>query len=520
MKKTNNILTIIESFISKLLVLSSLFLLQCNDAVEKDKLSIVKRASSEFTTITGYIHNRDIYPNTKDMIVNVSHVSGENRVTQIKSPINDDGTFYFEIDLARPQDVTMQPHLDFLYLIPGDSLHVEIDFKNLQDVRLSGGRSVEINHDFSKYFNATGYRTTLSSYAGVGTNGEAYNSWAQIREQLDEERSHYRSKRQSFLEETQVCDEVAFLTEAMIELDYYESLIGTMGRREAWGRVTMDKESIMNELNEVAGKYFHSDFYSNAHFKFMASAYIPGAMLATRPEIGTYVGLAKESEAHFLTWAKEVTKTEVIKDFMLTVMAGTSLVHRDLDNFEKYSTHISNAYLIDRLMQEYRTTRTKMQNPEDISAYILGNPRDFLNSISFGDNNLLKNKIASNGEKVHVINIGAAWCPPCKPVIEQLAALMKEYADKDVCFSFICVSGNNEATRAMYRERGIDDKTVYFSTDDDWLFLQSKFAPISFPYGVLMNKKGVIVDYGSHVRPGEMLLKKIDLLLEQDVLVK
>ena len=109
-------------------VFSGLLLIQCNNAPEKDNLSILKSASSGFTKITGYIHNRDVYPNTKDITINVAHISGEDRVTQIKSPINDDGTFFFEIDLARPQDVTMQPYLDFLYLIPGDSLHIEVDF--------------------------------------------------------------------------------------------------------------------------------------------------------------------------------------------------------------------------------------------------------------------------------------------------------------------------------------------------------------------------------------------------------
>jgi len=92
-------------------VLSGLFLIQCNNVTEKDHLSILKSASSGFTKVTGQIRNRDFYPNTKDITINVSHISGKDRVTQIKSPINDDGTFSFEIDLARPQDVTMQPYL-------------------------------------------------------------------------------------------------------------------------------------------------------------------------------------------------------------------------------------------------------------------------------------------------------------------------------------------------------------------------------------------------------------------------
>jgi thiol-disulfide isomerase/thioredoxin len=522
MKRRDFIWTIAEPIIFKLFVLSCLCFFQCKNVTEKDKISIIKSESSGFTKITGYIHNRELYPNTKDIIINVSHVSGEDRVTQIKSPVNNDGTFDFEIDMVRSQDVTMEPYLDFLYLVPGDSLHIEIDFNNLQDVRLSGGKSVKINHDFFKYFDATGYRTSYFNYRGVGTDCERNCSWAEIRKKLDEERNEYRDRRQAFLQKTSVCDEVVFLTDAMIELDYYKAFMGiTMNREFIYGKETMDKDLVMNELNEVAGIYFNSDFYSNSHFKFIASAYIPAARFTTQfGSDSSYRERVKETEVNFAEWAKEVAKTEIIKDFMLTVRAGGALVQRDLDDFEKYTTDINNEYLIDRLLQEYTVTRMKMQNPEIISAYILGNMTDFFNSVSFENKNLLANKTTQYHGKVQVINIGAAWCAPCKPVLEQFGVLMKEYADKDVCFSFICISGDNEGTRALYREKGIDDTNVHFATGDEWYFLQSNFAPIGLPYGILVNRKGVIVDYGTHIRPSELFFKKLNLLLLQDKLMK
>ena len=339
---------------------------------------------------------------------------------------------------------------------------------------------------------------------------------------MDKERNEYRDRRKKFLQKNSVCNEVVYLTEVMIELDYYKALVETILRREnTFHKETMDKESLMNELNEVAVKYFNADLYANSHFKFMSRAYIPAARFVTRPEdVGiSYMNWTKETDI-FVDWAKEVAKTDIIKDFMLTVRAGSALVQRDLDGFEKYCADINNTYLFDRLMQEYKITRMKMQNPETVSAYILGNMTDYVNNVSFADNNMLGNMTAPNHGKVHIINIGASWCAPCKPVMEQLVALMKEYAGKDLCVSFICISGDDQPTRAMYREKGIDDKTVHFATNEEWQFLQSHFAPIGLPYGILVNKKGVIVDYGTHVRPGELFLEKINLLLEQDKLIK
>jgi thiol-disulfide isomerase/thioredoxin len=514
MKKSN--VQVVKSVIFRLIVFLSLFMTQCQNITPKDNLSIVRRASSEISKITGYVHNRYFYPNTKDITILISHTSGEDRVSQIITPINDDGTFYFEIDLPRPQDVRMEPYLDFLYLVPGDSLHIEIDFRNL-DVRLLGGKSVEINNDFQKYFSATGYRISRS-YPGVGTDCEKNCSWTEIIEELDKQRNHFREKRNSFLQKNSVHDQVLFLTEAMIELDYYQPLINTwLGRRIHYGKETMDNEALIDELNDVAVRYFNSDFYSNSHFKFI-SWYIAAARFVLLPSPEPSFML--KPQENFVEWAKEVAHTDIIKDFILTVHAGKALLQRNLDEFYEFSSHINHEYLLDRLMQEYRAVRANMENPEIISSFILGNPRDFAGNNVLGNNNLLADIIFPNYGKVHVINICARWCGPCWPVVEQLATLMEEYASKNVYFTFISVSGDTEEVREMYRVRGIDDTKVYFPNKDESRFLATTFAPMGFPYGLLVNRKGVIVDYGSHVRPEQMLREKINLLLEQDKLVK
>ena len=503
-----------KSVILCLLVFSSLFLMQCNNISEKENFSILESVTSGVAKITGQIHNRDVYPNTKDITINVSHVSGQDRVTQIKSPINDDGTFCFEIDLPRPQDVTMQPYMDFLYLIPGDSLHIEIDFKNFSCVRLSGGKSVEINNDFFKFFDATGYSTTYFNYRGVGTACEMNCSWTEIIKEMNEERNDYRERRQAFLQKNSVCNEVVTLTEAMIELDYYQMLVGTIIHRKSilsFKKETMDVDSLINELNEVAAKYFNAGLYSNSHFKFIGSAYLSAAArFVSQPDKDT------DLEA----WVNDITKTDIIKDFMLAVIAGNYLLQKDLDSFEKISEHIKNEYLLDRLTQEYKITRANMIDPESISSHILGKPKDFTKTISFDNNNLISKTIALDYGKVQVINVSAAWCSPCKPVLEKLATLMKEYSDEEVSFHFICVSADDKKTRDMYLAKGIDDAHVHFVTADEYYFLAQTFSPLSFPYGILVNKKGVIVDYGSHVRPEAMLREKIDLLLKQDNLIK
>jgi thiol-disulfide isomerase/thioredoxin len=500
-----------QKLLTKLLIFTGLILLfvQCHN-VDNESISILKSADLGLTTITGFIHNRDVYPNTKEITINVSHISGKERTTQFKTLINDDGTFRFDIDLARPQDVTMSPYVDFLYLIPNDSLHIELNFRDLTDVQLSGGKSAEINDDFREYFEATNYRIQFPY--SVGTDMERNASWAEIINKLNEQRNELHNRRQAFLQNNNVHEEVAFLTEAMIELDYYSSLGETVARREhRFQKGTTDKNLLMRELNDVAERFFHSGIYSNAHFKFILSAYTSIAYFAAETK--------RDSFNDFIDLANEVAESEIIRDFMLTVQAGIALQQKDLDSFEKIAAHISNDYLLDRVMQEYRTTRRNMLNPENISSYILtGNSRDLTPFFSI-KNNPIGKSVALGGGSVQVINIGASWCAPCKPVISATKELMKEYADKDVSFTFISIT-DGEESRRVYTDRGIDLSLVYFTNEGEMNYLFQTFSPMGLPYGILINKKGIIVDYGSHVRPGTGFREKIDLLLRQDTLIK
>ena len=108
--------------------------------------------------------------------------------------------------------------------------------------------------------------------------------------------------------------------------------------------------------------------------------------------------------------------------------------------------------------------------------------------------------------------------------IEQLSRLKEEYDDKDVHISYINFTADNEKSREtireLYRLNGIDSASVHFPTNDERIFGDKTLHLLQFPLGILVNRKGVIVDNGPHVRPEELLRKKIDLLLEQDKLLK
>ena len=485
-------------------ICSALLFLQCKDETGNTDTAFERRRAEGVTVITGKIHNRDVFPHVKYMNLAVPHVSGGKRVVQLESFINKDGTFYFELDLAQPQEVVLTTFVDFLYLIPGDSIHVEFDFKDLSfKVKLSGGHSVAINRDFYNYFD----KVVCYDYH-ISTKDRNELTWAEVRKKLDKHRQYNLEKRLLFLQKYKVCDEVVFLSKAMIELNYYIGLAGNaLTWKDLYGKEVMDMQVLMNELHDVAVKYFSSGLYSNAHFRFI-SIYKYTAQ-TVKPQ---------GSDKSFAEWAKEVAKTDTIRNFMLATKAGAALLSKNLAEFEELYAHVDHQYLSDRLMNDYSKVRTNMINPEKISSSILDNPNDFFNNISL-DKNIIAKTIAPYKEQVHVINIWTEWCPPCHDVLMQFKPLVDEFAGKDVCFSFLCVGGDQEKALKFFRQTGLDEASNHFGTAEDAQFLFKAFSPFVIPYGIIVNRKGVMVDYGSHLQPGVLLREKINLLLEQDKLL-
>ena len=102
-------------------------------------LSVTSAAESEYTKpaiITGHISNRDFYPDEKEVLLTIPTLS--NVPITITSPIWSDGSFSFEFFPYAMRQVSLSPYMEELIIGPGDSIHVEIDFKDLMHVSCSG----------------------------------------------------------------------------------------------------------------------------------------------------------------------------------------------------------------------------------------------------------------------------------------------------------------------------------------------------------------------------------------------
>jgi hypothetical protein len=150
---------------------------------------------------------------------------------------------------------------------------------------------------------------------------------------------------------------------------------------------------------------------------------------------------------------------------------------------------------------------------------ILGNSNEFRGFSSFNENPISK-IIEPNLGTVQMIIVGSAGC--CFDPADY-KTLMNEFGENEVTLSFINsgVPQEFEGIRNQFKNVFTDKTSVHFLTPDEWSWLAKTLGGLNFnPYGFLINREGVIVDHGAHIGRERNRKEKINLLLEQNKLVK
>ncbi|MDR2145555.1 MAG: TlpA family protein disulfide reductase, partial [Tannerella sp.] len=494
------------------IILLGMFLCQCEK--RKSSLEIPEIKTDKTVIITGFIKNRNLYPNTKEIQLNIPDLTAE--AYKMIVPIEEDSTFHFRFDLNQPQDAKIETFLEFIYLCPGDSLHVELDFANLMTAKFSGGKAAEINEDFYQYFNQTAYRNNQTGgIFNIGTDMEMNGSTQKIIHQLDSLKQYYSDRRDTFLSKEQVCDEVVFLTKAMMDLDYYGQLIHiAFIRNSLQVKNNFDVQKLREDVYNKAVPYYSKGLYSTHHFQFINS-YAALAVLNGQVSIEILQG-RDSSYVEWFQWVDKISVNDTIKDFLTAYSASAALSAKDFDFFEKIYPEIKMEYLNGRIMDEYQETLDRMYNAKMISETAQGTSADFTTQRIGVNENLLADIINQNEGKVQVIDVWTTWCPACIKEFEGYKELSEYFKNQDVTFIFLCAGGNKDKMIQHLSQNGLGGLPNRFCTEEENLFLHKTFKINYIPYGILVNRKGQIVDYGRYVRPSGLLKEKINTLLEND----
>lgn len=485
---------------------------QADIIMDLSAVEIRNPESTKPAIITGHIRNRQVYPDVNNIRITIPTFG--NVPIIITSPIWDDDSFSFQFFPFAMRQVSISPYIEEMIICPGDSINLEIDFANLLDVACSGN-GADNNQKLSIFHN----KYYLKNWSGLNPAHENSGQEA-VKRMLDgfkQRRQEYRECLDHFIRNEKPSKELAEFCRKEIETDYYTFVQYLYTCEQMSGKVV----SRMFDVKEV--EPLLEDPCLNGNLYKIVSA------INNWLQYCYYRDHKDESfEQHFLSYMehiKKITGNGILRQMLVSDTFNEMIDRNDTESFERFYPYftqaVSNPILKMSTRDRYLSRKSFKDNPRLLSDAILypergGDSKDVSFQINPGIM-LIRDILERNERKVIYISIGAHWCRGCveeRPYLKALAEDMKGKPLKIVDL-LISVIGFQDANNTNAIGNNIEDHLL---TDEQYYGLEPIFktGDNGIPYYILINKDGVIVDYGGHLRPSiPSTYQKIEKLLSQ-----
>ena len=463
--------------------------------------------------ITGHISHREVYPKTTEISIEIPFYG---RVSEKQISTIYEDAFAFSFVPYAPRTISMPPYIDHLVVCPGDSIHVELDFSDLTKVVYSG-KGAENNEKFNVFF-VKYYLKDWPSSADHEWDPKGKPAFRKY-EHADAFVGAIKNKLQShlarfeeFIQKERPSPELIALCRKEIEADYYSALIqGLLAYKD------LQKEDVSAYFQvKDAEHLFNNDCMTGNLFELSSNISLWLISSFDREEI---IRLAKDFPAR-IDLLRKSTKNEMLRQMLISHFYNQLLEGNEVALFEEYfdsfNENVTYPLLKLSTRDRYVLKKAYQQNPKTFSDAILkaDQPHDG-QSIVMKENEglkLLRSVIAKEEGKVVHITIGTTWCPGVMQEIPFQRNLAADYQGKPLrVVNFWLDSGADDLDSIAL---GIEN---YHLTDAQRVGLD----PIlhlgrGSPFYILIDKEGVIVDFGGHLRPSIPETKaKIDKYLNE-----
>jgi thiol-disulfide isomerase/thioredoxin len=227
----------------------------------------------------------------------------------------------------------------------------------------------------------------------------------------------------------------------------------------------------------------------------------------------------------YMEHIRKITRNGVLRQALIADYFNEFIDQNETEKFEQFypyfTKNVSNPILKLSIRDRYLSRKSFKDDPSVLTNAILYPDKISDRAGSSAKVNdgvlLLRNMVEQNERKVIYINIGAHWCRGCveeRPYQWKMAEMFK---DEPLKIVNIIIGAN------MYPDR--DSLSTFGTIIEDYLLTDEQFYGIDhivklgnngIPYYILINKEGLIVDYGSHLRPSmKRTLEIIKELLDE-----
>lgn len=460
--------------------------------------------------ITGKVLNREFYPKEKELTLIIPFFHGMEN--EYRAPIQEDGSFYFIFPVyAKIREVSIRNYVEHLYVHPNDSLHVEIDFKDMFHPKVTGDAE-KLNQEILA-FTESGYYY-IRDY-GIGYDKDLNDFEAELKKE-------YRlrlERRKEYLQKYKPSGDVVLFTEELLKQDYYYALMVYAAQYHAKTRKPVARyRTLLPEINKLYERgILSARLFDVADWTDQYMLY--GLFLENkkRPTIKDIMAETGQKSLNQYLYTRVVANTLTAND-----IASLAEHRSTFDSIVKFP------HLRAQIAQMYRQTKAFLDNPQSVSDNMLygkynessgmKTPMPYMEKIY--------KILEENQGKVIYLDFWAVWCPPCLMEMEPLKKLRSKYPAEDLAIYSLCGDGGSTKEawqkcidKYALKECGIE---CYFIKDyigeENYYKLKKQWNINKIPYYVLINRKGQIVDYGTAARPSNpRLVKKIDELVRQEI---
>lgn len=465
-----------------LCILLSFFSILTGKAQE-DKTDLAKEV-----VISGRVLNREVYPNEKTITLVIPYLNRHEAT--YTSPIADDDTFSFRFaPHAATRQVGLRNYAEFLFVHPGDSLFVEIDFNDIIHPQIS-----ETDGGLNRYMAIFTDKHYLRPYFC-----SSQTPIEEFEKELEQEYADRRERRADFLKKMSPGRDVEKLTADLLQIDYYTSIFSYAASLAANGKDVSHYKALLPKLSPL---FSAETVYTNL---FLLAEHV-NRML---------------NYEHSRTKRRVYQHEDIFADCGGNAILPYIYLNPVIDDLKMNNpTYLTNHRAqFDSIVQASRLRLPALELYQAKVDY-LKDPTRVSHAMLYGDNadeaaarqNMpfmipIYDLLKKHEGKVVYIDFWGVTCPPCLAEMEPLKEMRKRYSPQDVVMVSICGSRDRVAYQKILDRFALEGKDIECIFSEDWATaadyrkIMRHWQMNSIPQYVLFNRHGVIVNYGTALRP-------------------
>lgn len=453
------------------------------------------------TVITGKISNRDFYPDIKTVKLLINDFRAKEFF--VTDSIKPDGSFRLEFDLFWAQDVKLEKLVDVILIHPGDSLHLDIDFRNLDQIQFSGDAALT-NEQILKYnFSSASSKEYDKKARKKLTVKDVEPFYAEVKQNMLEKLDDFKKQLETPTED--------FNTYTTNEINlFYIQEVATFGalrryhhRNDSTFHLPDDYFDVLNDVD----KLFNNDFINPKSYRLLGHYFNELYQVKSKQDDANQYNRLDRTFEEIIT----NIDNRQFREMLLALPIYSTFCQNKMPDFINDSAFIKKNITLPAIKTQLELFYAKVQNHMNHPDQLSDSLRTKVD-VSKGKE-LFDHILDNNKGKVIYIDFWTTWCDPCRGEMPNSKKMANLYTDKPVSFVYICLNQSKTDWEKYIKEYDITGQN-YICTKEQALALQRSIDIHSFPTYMLVDKNSTIIEKGSYLRPNRpSTIEKIDKLL-------